>query len=72
MPARTKRTPLHSPAAAQRLATGWAEVLVDVEARCASEGCGPDCEVRRAVAKVAVSAARLAHELQLPGAEAAA
>lgn len=72
MPARTKPTPLCSPTAARRLATGFAELLVEVEGRCAADGCGPDCEVRRAVAKVAVSASSLAHQLQLPGSEASA
>ena len=69
MPAPGKRTPLHSPTAARRLATGFAELLVEVEGRCASEGCGPDCQLRRSVAKVAVSASMLAHQLQLPGYE---
>ncbi|MHB1523018.1 MAG: hypothetical protein ACYCS9_05845 [Candidatus Dormibacteria bacterium] len=38
-------------------------MLVAVEARCAAESCPAGCEVRVAVAKVAVSAANLAHEL---------
>ena len=59
---------LHAPAAARQLASGWAELLVEVQAQCEADHCGPGCEVRVAVAKVAVSAATLARDLaRTPG-----
>ncbi len=54
---------LHVPAAAHQLALGLAEMLVQVEAVCHRERCGPDCEVARAARRVAINAAALAREL---------
>ena len=54
---------LTAASAAHRLASGLAELLVEVEARCLSETCGPGCEIRAAAARVAVNAAALALEL---------
>ncbi len=54
---------LHASAAVRQLASGFAELLVEVEAGCQRDGCGPGCDLRAAVARVAISAAELAREL---------
>ena len=56
------RVELRAPAAARRLADGFARLAIEVEVVCAREDCGPGCPVAVAVRRVAVSSSQLAQE----------